>query len=126
MTGADLVSSTPCRWWQSAESLKEERADDERKQDITRRILLRIKNQSLSAAYERWSESVREIRTMAAKARKVMTRWINQSSAMCLDAWRETTSQEVRKRALMKRIVVRMGSKTLSSAFMRSDSVARH
>ena len=86
----------------------------------------RIKNQSLSAAYERWSESVREIRTMAAKARKVMTRWINQSSAMCLDAWRETTLQEVRKRALMKRIVVRMGSKTLSSAFMRSDSVARH
>ena len=108
------------RWWESSQCLKEERADDERKQDIMRKILLRIKNQSLASAVGRWSESVREIRTMAAKARKVMMRWMNYEASMCLDNWRETTVQEVRKRGLMKRIVSRMGSKRMSYAFIRS------
>ena len=56
---------------------------------------------------------------MAAKARKVMSRWVNQGASMCLHMWRETTVQEVRKRGLMKRIVSRMGSKQISRAFMR-------
>ena len=45
---------------------------------------------------------------MAAKALKVVARWVNQCVARTIDAWHEYTVEEARKRNLMTRIVQRM------------------
>ena len=49
-----------------------------------------------------------EKKMMAAKALKVVARWVNQCVARTIDAWHEYTVEEARKRHLMARIVQRM------------------
>jgi len=45
---------------------------------------------------------------MAAKALKVVGRWVNQCVARTIDTWHEYTVEEARKRKLMARRVQRM------------------
>ena len=60
------------------------------------------------AALEQWHRNVSEKKTMAAKALKVVARWVNQCVAQTVGAWHEYTVEEARKRNLMARIVQRM------------------
>ena len=53
---------------------------------------------------------------MVAKSTKVVMRWKMQSAVRCLDAWRELTLEEVRKKQVMVRIVQRMRNKCISAA----------
>ena len=53
---------------------------------------------------------------MVAKSTRVVLRWKLQVVVRCLEAWRELTAQEVRKRDLMGRIVARMLQRSLSFA----------
>jgi hypothetical protein len=53
---------------------------------------------------------------MVAKSTRVVLRWKLQVVVRCLEAWRELTAQEVRKRDLMGRIVARMLQRSLSLA----------
>jgi hypothetical protein len=46
----------------------------------------------------------------------VVLRWKLQEVLRCLEAWRELTAEEVRKRDLMGRIVARMQNRSLSFA----------
>ena len=72
------------------------------------RILARIGNQTLAAALQGWRNKVQKLRTVSTKAIKVLIRWKHQSVLMCLNAWHGHTAEEVKQRALMKRILLRM------------------
>jgi hypothetical protein len=72
---------------------------------------------------------VAEKRVMAAKALRVVGRWVNQCVARTIDAWHEYTVEEARKRGLMRRIVARMLHRSLSCAmdlWQQNVSAARH
>ena len=59
---------------------------------------------------------------------RVVMRWKLQAVVRCLEAWRELTAEEVRKRNVMQRIVSRMLHRSLSFAmdlWQRSVSAAR-
>lgn len=79
----------------------------------------RMLNVALIGAFLRWCQKVQERTTMAAKARKVLARWIYQTLVMRLDAWREYAVEEMRKRLLMKRILMRMSGGLISGSFER-------
>ena len=57
-----------------------------------------------------------EKRVMAAKALKVVGRWVNQCVARTIDAWHEYTVEEARKCGLMGGIVARILHRSLSFA----------
>ena len=79
----------------------------------------RMLNVALIGAFLRWCQKVQERTTMAAKARKVLARWIYQTLVMRLDAWREYAVEEMRKRLLMKRILMRMSGGLISGSVER-------
>ena len=60
------------------------------------------------AAYEQWHGKVVEKKTMAAKAMKVVYRWVHRCVRQAMDAWHGSTVKEARKRTLMQRAALRM------------------
>jgi hypothetical protein len=75
-----------------------------------------MRNAGMVAALQRWRENTTESKAMVAKSTRVVLRWKLQVVVRCLEAWRELTAQEVRKRDLMGRIVARMLQRSLSLA----------
>jgi len=113
------ISSALETWDDNATALRVERAREECKQLSMQQIMRRMLNAALIGAFLRWCQKVQERTTMAAKARKVLARWIYHTVVMRLDAWREYAVEEMRKRLLMKRILMRMSGGLISGSFER-------
>jgi hypothetical protein len=60
------------------------------------------------AAYEQWHRNVSEHKVMAAKAHRVVERWVMQCVARIIDAWYEHTVEAARRRKRLARIVQRI------------------
>jgi hypothetical protein len=69
------------------------------------------------AAYEQWHGKVVEKKTMAAKAMKVVYRWVHRCVRQAMDAWHGSTLEEARKRSFLIRIVQRMQKRCVVVAF---------
>jgi hypothetical protein len=69
------------------------------------------------AAYEQWHGKVVEKKTMAAKAMKVVYRWVHRCVRQAMDAWHGSTVKEVRRRIVFIRIVQRMQKRCVVVAF---------
>ena len=67
-------------------------------------------------AYEQWHGKVVEKKTMAAKAVKVVYRWVHRCVRQAMDAWHGSTVKEARKRSFFIRIVQRMQNAALYKA----------
>ena len=93
--------------------------EDERRNNLLKKIVARIMNESIFTALLRWKENVSELRDMQAKSRKIIYRMKNRVAAMMMDAWREHTVEETTKRVRLRRIVQRMLGNALSSSFVR-------
>jgi hypothetical protein len=74
---------------------------------VMRKIVERMVQLSASHALERWREAVEELRTMAFKGNKVVMRWKLQTVSMTLEVWNTHVQQELRKRQIMARMVLR-------------------
>ena len=70
-------------------------------------------------AYEQWHGKVVEKKTMAAKAVKVVYRWVHRCVRQAMDAWHGSTVKEARKRTLMQRAALRMKRAGMFAAFAR-------
>ena len=68
-------------------------------------------------AYEQWHGKVVEKKTMAAKAVKVVYRWVHRCVRQAMDAWHGSTVKEARKRSFFIRIVQRMQKRCVVVAF---------
>ena len=91
---------------------------------------MRLRCERMMAAYEHWHASAVEKKAMAAKAKKVIFRWVNQCVGQSMAAWYLYTEEEARKRneertkeargkAVMQRVVKRMQHATLASGPLR-------
>jgi len=105
------------RWYCNVNTLLEEEADMERKNDLMRRILHRMIGRDLSRAWVRWKENTLERKLMVTKSTRVVMRWKNAATACCLDAWHQHVQEEGRKRDLLRRVVLRMQNRTAAIVF---------
>ena len=104
---------------------QQERAEDQRRQHIMSKIVRRLMNASISAAFDRWRSNVHEGQQLKAKARKVVQRMINGCLVATFQAWLEHTTAQARRRALMQRMAAKMLLRELSAAFDRwSENVS--
>lgn len=92
-----------------------QRREVRRQRCIIERVVLRMTNTSKFASFERWRGTIKEKKAMAAMS-KVVLRWNLQPAVRCFGAWSELTTDEVRKRHVMREIVTRMLHRSLSSA----------
>ena len=69
------------------------------------------------AAYEQWHGKVVEKKTMAAKAMKVVYRWVHRCVRQAMEAWHGSTVKEARKRIFGIRIVQRIQKRFVVDAF---------
>jgi len=119
-----LLSAALGRWADNVTALKAEWTEEERKQLIVHGIVRRMLNAALVGALARWCLNVQERASMAAKARKMMTKWMHTAVVLHLDAWCEHSIEETHKRLLMKRIVMRMSGNLRLGSFERwADNV---
>ncbi len=92
-----------------------QRRELHRQRCIIERVVLRMTNTSKFASFERWRGTIKEKKAMAAMS-KVVLRWNLQPAVRCFGAWSELTTDEVRKRHVMREIVTRMLHRSLSFA----------
>jgi hypothetical protein len=93
-----------------------QRREVRRQRCIIERVVLRMTNASKFASLERWRGTITEKKAMLAMSTRVVLRWKLQAAVSCFGTWRELTSDEVRKRDVMRAIVTRMLHRSLSSA----------
>jgi hypothetical protein len=74
----------------------------------------------------RWREAVmelstldNELRILTFKANKVVIRWKQQTVSMICEAWNAHVQEELKKRQIMERIVLRMSQRSVSQALDR-------
>ena len=96
-------------WSEAAYRLREQRG-------VMERVALRRKNAGMIAALQRWRKYNKGNKAMVVKSTRLVLQWKLQVVVRCLEAWRELTAEEVRKRDLMGRIVSRMLQRSLSFA----------
>ncbi|MGB1603981.1 MAG: hypothetical protein ACPIOQ_65220, partial [Promethearchaeia archaeon] len=113
------LSGAYLRWQEVAAKSKGDRAEDERRGRVVSKIVTRRKRQSLVAALGAWHCNGAQLRALASKSRRVLARWSNQAGISCLMAWREFTTGQGRRRALMKRLLGRIVQRSQSSAYLR-------
>ena len=92
---------------------------------IKDKIVRRMFGRSMLAAFARWHDNILECKIMTTKIKRVLARWRNQMSALCLGAWYSQTAEETRKRVLMVGIVKKMQVRQVSSAWSTWATVIR-
>jgi hypothetical protein len=60
-----------------------------------------------------------ELRILAFKAKKVVIRWKLKTVSMSFEAWNTHVEEELRKRLILARIVLRMSQRSVSQALDR-------
>ena len=113
------LSGAYSRWQEVAAKSKGDRAEDERRGQVVSKIVTRRKRQSLVVALGAWRCNGAQLRALASKSRRVLARWSNQAGISCLMAWRDFTTGEGRRRALIKRLLARVVQRSQSSAYLK-------
>ena len=104
-------------WHRHMAAQRAQYAEQDRRQQLLRRVVLRICNRVLAAALQRWNENVQESKIMSAKSTKVLARWRFRCASACWLAWRECLESEARRQEIIRRIIARIEDGKLRGAF---------
>ena len=104
-------------WHQHMAAQRAQYAEQDRRQELLRRVVLRICNRVLAAALQCWNENVRESKIMSAKSTKVLARWRFRCASACWLAWRECLESEARRQEIIRRMIARIEDGKLRGAF---------
>ena len=113
-------------WCATVQDLSQQRAVHQCKMRTMEKIVKRMMNAAVSHALSRWCANVKELKMMVAKGNKVVARWRNKSSLVCLLAWHILTVDELRKRDAMTGIFVKWTHRVVSRAFSTWSINAPH
>jgi hypothetical protein len=105
---ARVYSMVWMTWNDFVEQAVEERRHHERREQIMRRVLCRMRQQRLASATESWRDNARNQKAVVSKCRRVIARLANRTIARCLYSWRNLAGEERRRREVMRRIVFRI------------------
>ena len=112
-----FLSSAFVKWIQVMDNEVQERALQERRGHIMRRVCASLRFKAVSLSLRAWCHYTRKCQVLRYKSRRIVVRWSNQVLTLAFEYWRDASKEKKRVRDVMGRVVHHLTNRDLVCAF---------